>query len=121
MHFHAGYFEATLPGFEKPCVFVFADVDLRESLESCVEQLWPLLADGSSFYTHEATHMEIASLFFEREWWQSPDGEPPGLVGAGTGLGLIPRAGGFGSPLGYAVKSPETRSAEARAAVKPGP
>ncbi len=107
-NFHRGYFESTLPGFEQPCVFVFADVDLRGSLEDCVRHLWPQLTDGASFFTHEATHMEIAGLFFERDWWRELGFQPPGLVGAGTGLGLIPRAGGFGSPLGYAIKSPET-------------
>ncbi len=106
--FHVGFFDSTLPGFDKPCVFVFADVDLRGSLEDCVCHLWPLLADGGHFFTHEATHMEIASLFFESELWKKLGSEPPGLVGAGTGLGLIPRAGGFGSPLGYAVKSAES-------------
>ena len=105
--FHVGYFDSTLPNFAKPCVFVFVDVDLRGSLETCVEHLWPLLADGRSFFTHEAPHLEIASLFFAKDWWVRLDHDPPGLIGAGTGLGLVPRPGGFGSALGYAVKSPE--------------
>jgi O-methyltransferase len=114
-HFNAGYFEETLPEFRRPAVFVFADVDLRGSLETCLEHLWPLLAEGCAFFTHEAPHMEIASLFFDRDWWKrrSDDG-PPGLIGAGTGLGLIPRPGGFGSALGYAVKAPELLDLEHR-------
>lgn len=107
--FHQGFFECTLPAFDSPCVFVFADVDLRESVATCLQWLWPLMRDGCSFYTHEATHMEIASLFFDQRWWKEClDHEPPGLVGAGSGLGLIPRAGGFSSPLGYAIKAPES-------------
>jgi len=106
--FHAGQFEATLPGFKKITASVFADVDLRTSVEVCLRYLWPLLPDGRYFYTHEATHMEIASLFFDRDWWHSTlHCEPPGLVGAGTGLGLVPGQGGFRSALGYCVKAPE--------------
>ncbi len=93
--------------FAEPCVFVFADVDLRSSLEDCVEHLWPLLAEGRSFFTHEAPHPEIAELFYDKEWWARLECEPPGLVGAGTGLGLIPEPEGFASALGYTVKSPE--------------
>lgn len=107
--FNVGYFETTLPEFDTSTAFVFADVDLRASVDTCVRYLWPLLVDGGYFYTHEATHMEIASLFFDREWWRSTlDAEPPGLVGAGTGLGLIPSRGGFGSALGYSVKRHES-------------
>ena len=107
--FHVGYFEETLPSFDQPCVFVFEDVDLRASLETCVEYLWPRMTDGTYFFCHEAPHLEIANLFFSESWWQQHfECAPPGLNGAGTGLGLIPRPGGFGSALGYAVKAPET-------------
>jgi len=86
---------------------VFADVDLRDSLETCVKHLWPVLQNGCSFYVHEAHHMEIASLFFDQEWWRNNyDSNPPGLVGAGSGLGLIPDSSGFKSALGFAIKKP---------------
>jgi hypothetical protein len=104
--FHRGFFEQTLPGFDTPCVAVFADVDYRSSLETTVRHIWPRLEDGGTFFTHEATHMEIASLFFDREWWREQLGEsPPGLVGAGNGIGLVPQGGSFRSPLGYAIKN----------------
>jgi O-methyltransferase len=113
--FHVGFFDATLPSFDEPTVFVFADVDLRDSLEVCVENLWGNLADGGSFYTHEAPHMEIARLFFTPDWWHERFAtEPPGLIGAGTGLGLIPRASGFGSALGYTIKDAESLRLEHR-------
>jgi O-methyltransferase len=104
---HVGYFEETLPKFRKQSVFAFLDVDLRDSLETCLESLWPLLQDGCYIFTHEAPHMEIASLFFCEHWWCSNVRcKPPGLVGAGTGLGLLPASGGFRSDLGYTVKNP---------------
>jgi len=106
-NFHVGYFEETMPEFKRPTVFAFVDVDLTKSLESCLKHLWPLLQDGCYIFTHEAPHFEIASLFFSERWWSSNAGcNPPGLVGAGNGLGLLPGAGGFKSDLAYTVKNP---------------
>jgi hypothetical protein len=106
--FTPGYFEQTLPDFTNPCVFIFLDVDLVESLKTCCRYLWPRLQNNCRLFTHEAQHLDIAKLFFDREWWLSTTSEDaPGLIGAGTGLGLLPFAGGFHSSLGYAVKNPE--------------
>ena len=110
--FTVGYFDNTLSTFNQKCVFAFLDVDLVDSLEPCLKTLWPLLQDKCFLFTHEAPHLEISSLFFDREWWRTNLGSSaPGLVGAGTGLGLIPRAGAFQSDLGYAVKNASKVSA----------
>jgi hypothetical protein len=105
--FSPGILRPDLAQFKEPVVFCFCDVDLRASLETCVEQLWPLLQDRRMLFTHEANHMEIAGLFFEPDWWQSRGLEkvPPGLVGGGSGIGLyISDQGFFGSSLGFAIK-----------------
>ena len=107
--FNVGYFCDTLPTLRKKCAFVFLDVDLVDSLELCLRNLWPLLQDGCFLFTHEAPHLEISFLFFDREWWRSNlAAKAPGLIGAGTGLGLFPRSGSFQSDLGYTVKNPQT-------------
>lgn len=107
-NFTPGYFEQTLPNFTNPCVFIFVDVDLVESLRTCCRYLWPRLQDNCRLFTHEAHHLDVARLFFDKQWWLSiTSEEAPGLIGAGTGLGLIPFAGGFHSALGYAVKNPD--------------
>jgi hypothetical protein len=106
--FHPGFFDKTLPDHSDPCILVFVDVDFRESLEPCLRYLWPKLQDGCRFFTHEAGHMEIASIFFDTEWWaNSIKGYPPGLVGAGSGIGLHLGRGKFTSDLGYAIKNPD--------------
>jgi hypothetical protein len=106
--FHQGYFDQTMPQFQEPVVFAFCDVDLRASLEPCVERLWALLQDRGTLFTHEANHMEIAGLFFEPEWWKARGLEerPPGLVGGGSGIGLyFSGQGFFRSTLGFAIKN----------------
>lgn len=107
-NFHQGYFEDTLPEFEAECALVFLDVGLRDSAQTCIQHLWPRLVDGGYLFTHDVKHMEISSLFFDTNWWREHlDCEPPGLVGAGSGLGLHPAKDGFSSLLGYTVKNPE--------------
>jgi hypothetical protein len=106
--FHEGYFDQTLRHFGEPVVFVFCDVDLRSSLEPCVEYLWPLLQNHRILFTHEAHHMKIAGLFFEPDWWyvRGLEKTPPGLVGGGSGIGLyVSDKGRFQSALGFAIKN----------------
>lgn len=106
-NFNVGYFEQSLNSFSRKCILVFLDVDLVGSLESCLRHLWPLLQDGCCLFTHEAHHAEISAVFFREEWWRANLGHvAPGLIGAGTGLGLLPAPGGFCSALGYTIKKP---------------
>lgn len=105
--FEKGYFEETLPTFDRPVSLVFLDVGLRGSAETCLEELWPRLRPEGYLFTHDVKHMEISSLFFDRQWWRDHLGrDAPGLVGAGSGVGLHPQRNGFGSLLGYVVKDP---------------
>ncbi|HKV94773.1 MAG TPA: TylF/MycF/NovP-related O-methyltransferase [Candidatus Angelobacter sp.] len=107
-HFNMGYFDQTLPGFQKACILAFLDVDLVDSLETCLKYLWPLLQDGCYLFTHEAHHMEIPACFFSENWWRANlHCGAPGLIGAGSGIGLQPSSGGFRSALGYTVKNPK--------------
>ena len=111
--FEAGYFAETMPAFEESVALAFLDVGLRSSAETAIEELWPLLAEGSYLFTHEAKHMEIATLFFDHEWWADRlDERPPGLVGAGSGLGLHPGDNGFSSLLAYTIKAPASETFE---------
>lgn len=91
--FIEGYFSDTLPGFNKKLVFVYTDVDLRESLKDCLDNLWPHLQDNCYWFTDEAQHEEMAKLFYEK-------GIP--LVGAGSGICF---GSGLGGSIGYAIKN----------------
>jgi Macrocin-O-methyltransferase (TylF) len=103
--FRSGYFERTLPELSEQCVFAFVDVDLTESVKTCLKHIWPLLADGSELWSHEAHHAEICALFFDNQWWSEALGVPaPGLIGAGSGLNLSSH---LETPIGYTIKNPK--------------
>ena len=51
----------------------------------------------------------VDSLFFDKLWWKNNFNTiPPGLVGAGNGLGLYPADGGYKSSIAYTIKNPDT-------------
>lgn len=103
--FHQGFFSDTLPDFSERLVFAFIDADLVSSVLDCLRYVWPLLQPDCYLFTDEAHHTKIAGLFYDPQWWQNELGaEPPGLVGGGSGLGLLLHPGGFRSSLGYTVK-----------------
>jgi len=107
--FHQGYFDETLPKFKENVVFAFLDVDLTDSLRSCLTYLWRLLQDGCYLYTHEAHHLKISALFFDKAFWnEEMSCEAPGLIGAGSGIGLLLSDESFKSCIGYTIKNPES-------------
>jgi len=87
--FIPGWFEDTLPKLDSPVVLAFLDVDLEDSLATCVRNLWPHIVDGGYLFTDECLNPSYISLFFSERWWkENLDTSPPGLIGGGTGLGL---------------------------------
>jgi O-methyltransferase len=105
--FHPGFFSDSMAGFDTPVILAFVDVDLRSSLEDTVRAIWPHLADGGSFFIHEAEHREMVDFFYDRDWWREELGvEPPGLIGGGSGLGLEAQDGLWRSGLAFTIKNP---------------
>jgi O-methyltransferase len=108
--FHPGFFSDSMVDFDTPVVLAFVDVDLRSSLEGTVRAIWPHLADGGAFFIHEAEHQEMVDFFYDQTWWRDEfDTDAPGLIGGGTGLGLEPHDGLWGSGLAFTVKNPLVR------------
>lgn len=107
--FVKGYFEDTLGGLSGRYAFIFLDVDLHESLKTCLKHLWPRLEEYGELFTHEAQQLDYVARFFDRQWWQEELGQdPPGLIGAGCG---VPVGLGEGCGLGYIVKLPPGKKA----------
>jgi Macrocin-O-methyltransferase (TylF) len=109
--FVPGFFNETLPRFQRPVTMAFLDVDLIDSLTPCLVGLWPNVVEGCRVYVHEAESLSLVSVFFDRDWWRRQIGcDPPGFVGAGTGLPLTAMKG---SALGYAQKGSKLVDADA--------
>ena len=59
--FVPGYFEESLPFFREPLALIWADVDLRSSMESVLTWLMPLLAEEGAVLSDEVPASALAS------------------------------------------------------------
>jgi O-methyltransferase len=104
--FLPGLFAESLARLPSKVAFAFVDVDLTSSMQDCIRQLWPRLADEAAIYTDDSCDMEVVRVWFDEAWWQRELGErAPGYVGSGCGL---PLAVG-GASLGYCRKVGDLR------------
>jgi O-methyltransferase len=87
--FIKGWFSETLTPDNVPAQIglAFTDVDLAPSARDCVLGLWPRLAEGGVFFSHDAPFPKVLSVFADPEVWQKVDSAPPVVLGAGYGLG----------------------------------
>jgi O-methyltransferase len=87
--FVEGWFSETLPRLSEPVLLAFVDVDLADSLDTCVCSIWPHLAERGYVFVDEFVGLDYCALFFsEKYWWTHFRRTPPGLIGTGTGLAL---------------------------------
>ena len=87
--FIKGWFDHTMPLLNYPVLLAFLDVDLEESLDTCVRYIWPNLVDEGYIFIDECVGIDYCSLFYSEKWWGKYfDRKPPGLIGAGIGLAL---------------------------------
>jgi len=87
--FRKGWFRDTLPGHTEPIALCLVDVDLKSSMHDCLVNLWPhLVAQGYLFFDEYVLLDRCAIFFSERFWRDYLDTDPPGLIGAGAGVGV---------------------------------
>ena len=90
--FRKGWFSETLPAHTEPIVLAFLDVDYQASLDDCIRNLWPHLIETGYVFIDEFVLTDYCALFWSERYWRTHfDTTPPGLIGAGSGIGL----GGF--------------------------
>jgi len=87
--FRKGWFKDTLPDHDQPIVACFLDVDYQASLHDCVLNLWPHLVEKGYVFIDEYVFTDYCALFYSERYWSTYfDRPPPGLIGAGSGIGL---------------------------------
>jgi Macrocin-O-methyltransferase (TylF) len=87
--FLEGWFNDTLPNLKRSIVLAFVDVDLEDSLDTCIRYIWSKLTDNGYIFIDECLDIDYVALFYSERWWQQHfNRTPPGLIGAGTGLSL---------------------------------
>jgi O-methyltransferase len=98
--FVKGWFNQTL-ATQLPArvAFAFTDVDVPLSARECLVTIWPRLANGGLFFSHDIAYIKVIQNFLDEDLWKNTLHEhPPIFWGAGYGMG-------DGSPhLGFAVK-----------------
>jgi hypothetical protein len=87
--FKKGWFSDTLPEHDRPIVMCFLDVDYQASLHECILNLWPHLTRQGYVFIDEYVFADYCALFYSEKFWQTYfQRTPPGLLGAGSGIGL---------------------------------
>ena len=72
-----------------PIVLAFLDVDYQASLDDCIRNLWPHLTDRGYVFIDEYVLTDYCALFWSERYWRTHfDATPPGLIGAGSGVGV---------------------------------
>ncbi len=87
--FRKGWFSDTLPDHTEEIALLFLDVDFQSSLDDCVRHLWRHLTMTGFLFTDDYIKLDKCALFFSEKYWRTHfNREPPGLMGAGTGVQL---------------------------------
>jgi hypothetical protein len=87
--FRKGWFSDTLPQHSEPVVLAFLDVDYQASLDDCIRNLWPHLTEKGYVFIDEYVLTDYCALFWSERYWRTHfDTTPPGLIGAGSGVGV---------------------------------
>ena len=87
--FRKGWFSDTMGDHTEPIVLTYVDVDFQSSFHDCILGLWPHLTDRGYMFVDEYTRLDYCALFFSERYWRTYfDRPPPGVMGAGSGVGL---------------------------------
>lgn len=87
--FRKGWFSDTMGDHSEPIVLAYVDVDFQASFHDCILGLWPHLVDRGYMFIDEYTRLDYCALFFSERYWRTYfDRPPPGVMGAGSGVGL---------------------------------
>jgi O-methyltransferase len=108
--FVKGWFQMTLSSENVPSriAFAFTDVDIPSSARHCLVGLWPRMADGGIYFSHDVAFIKVLETLTDEQIWRDVFREPiPIIFGAGWGLGDASPSLGFfvkGRPTAEYIK-----------------
>jgi O-methyltransferase len=80
-----GWFEKTMPLFNRPVVAIFLDVDLAESEQTCLKYLYPLLISGGVLFSHDGHMNLVVDVYDNNDFWKKQvKSIRPEISGLGT-------------------------------------
>jgi O-methyltransferase len=82
--FFPGWFAQTLPSLAEPVAVAFVDVDLRDSLQTCLRYIYPKLVPGGSIFSHDGHLPQCVELMKDEAFWRSLGAPAPQFKGLGT-------------------------------------
>jgi len=68
--FNKGWFDDSMPGFERPVIYAVVDVDLVSSTRTCIEHMFPLLQPGCSLISQDAHLPLVVDLMENPAFWR---------------------------------------------------
>jgi O-methyltransferase len=82
--FKKGWFSDTMPPFTEPVVVAFVDVDLSDSVQTCLKYLYPLVVPGGVIFSHDGHVPSCVAVMQDRSFWKDEVGvEAPLIPGLG--------------------------------------
>jgi O-methyltransferase len=82
--FRKGWFSDTMPSFTEPVAVAFVDVDLSDSVQTCLKYLYPLVVPGGVIFSHDGHVPSCVAVMQDRSFWKDEVGvEAPLIPGLG--------------------------------------
>jgi O-methyltransferase len=83
--FVEGWFEDTMPAFQRPIAVGYVDVDLASSTRTCMKFLYPLLVPGGVIFSQDGHLPLVLAVLDDDKFWLDEVGvKRPRMVGLGS-------------------------------------
>ncbi len=76
VEFVEGWFDDSMPHFDRPISAIYLDVDLVSSTTTCLKYLYPLLEEGGVVYSQDGHLPLIIELLEDESFWKNVVGFP---------------------------------------------
>ena len=83
--FVPGWFDQTTPRVAEPIAVLILDVDLVESVRTCLRHLYPHITPGGVVFSHDGHLPGVQALLSDETFWRRDVGCPPPVI---RGLGV---------------------------------